>query len=151
MKRQTFKKGPALLLLLTVAGAFIGLGIFLDGEVIPSSSSSEDLLKKTVSKTSSKTSGDTPSSSAGTSDQPSEIAQQLKRAIDVANRSESDESEKLAQSLSTSDEKISETNRMLEEKGLLPATDNGNEKSEEFSRRLESLKARLATLQSPDK
>lgn len=147
MKIKAFKKGPAIILLLMVATAFIGLGIFLDGEVLPTPSLSKNFLKRNISKTS----DDSSPSPAGASDQPSEIAQQLKRAIDAANRSESDESEKLAQSISTSEEKISETSRLLEEKGFLPATGKSSEKSEAFSRRLESLKARLATLQSPNK
>ena len=140
------KKGPAIIVLLIVAAAFAGLGIFLDGEVIPSHSSSEDLLKGSVSKSAPATGS--PAESA--SDRPSEIAQQLKVAIDTANRSETETTEKLAHSLTTSKERITQANRMLEERGIVPETDQSNEKSQKFSRRLESLKARLSQLQSTD-
>jgi len=147
LKTQVLKQGPAIILLLTVAAAFSGLGIFLDEEVIPSPPSSEHLLKEATAKASVDASAVAPAAP----EQPSEIARQLKGAIDSANRQESDETEKLTQKISTSGEMISETNRLLEEKGVLPATDGASEKSEEFSRRLEELKTRLAKMQSSGK
>lgn len=126
--------------------AFVGLGIFLDGEVVPVTPSSKNLLNASAEKVS----RDAGASLERASGQSSEIAQQLKKAIDAANRSESEETEGVTQNISASDEKISQINRLLEEKGVLPATDKNHEESEKFSRRLESLKARLAKLQLID-
>jgi len=126
--------------------AFVGLGIFLDGEVVPVTPSSKILLNTSAEKVS----RDAGASLERASGQSSEIAQQLKQAIDAANRAESEETEGVTQNISASDEKISQINRLLEEKGDLPATDKNHEESEKFSRRLESLKARLAKLQLID-
>lgn len=144
MKRPGLKNGSAIIF--TIAMAFVGLGIFLDGEVVPVTPSSKNLLNASAEKVS----RDAGASLERASGQSSEIAQQLKKAIDAANRSESEETEGVTQNISASDEKISQINRLLEEKGVLPATDKNHEESEKFSRRLESLKARLAKLQLID-
>lgn len=48
---QVARKGPALPILLGVASAFIGSGIFLDNEVLPLSSDTEEILDGAVGMT----------------------------------------------------------------------------------------------------
>jgi len=84
---QAIKKGPALLILVALAVSIAALGIFLDGKVIPTQASSKDLIREAASKSSI----DSSANQTTPSDQLSEVAQQLKRAIDVANQSDTDE------------------------------------------------------------
>lgn len=136
-------KGSAFLLLVSLAVTIAGLGIFFDGNVIPNPTSSEDLIQETAAKSFS----DLSANQTITSDQPSEVAQQLKRAIDAANQIDTDEIEALSDKQTASNETITETNQLLEEKGVIRAMDSESEKSREFNQKIEELKARLVKLQ----
>jgi hypothetical protein len=101
---QVGKKGSALLILLTVATAFAALGIFLDGEVLPTTSDTEKLVKATAVQ-SSLTLRRSVSDAAS---EPSQVSQQLSRAIEAANRNESETAARL-------DERINASQRLIDE------------------------------------
>lgn len=143
MKAQVINKGTALLTLVSLAVIIVTLGVFLDGNVIPNPSSSEHLLDTTVAHAAVSSSVN----KSASSDQPSAVAQQLKRAIDAANESKSDETSALADKQVASKEKIAEINRLLEDKGVIKAMDSESKKSQQFNQKIEDLKTRLMKLQ----
>ncbi|MCU7806971.1 MAG: hypothetical protein KZQ73_03755, partial [Candidatus Thiodiazotropha sp. (ex Semelilucina semeliformis)] len=105
---QVTHKGPALLILLIVAVAFIGLGVFLDEEVIPSIPETEEIIQSTAIQAA----ASQQKAALKQSTEPSEVTQQLKRAVEVANQTEAESTEKLADKLATSKTLIDETNQL---------------------------------------
>ena len=144
LKTQVIKKGPALLILLVVATAFVGLGVFLDEAVIPSQPDTEEIIERTAQKAIAPKQTATPKQSTA----PSEITQQLKRAVEAANQTEADTTEQLAEQLASSKSLIEETNQLLEEKGVSSDGMGNSEKSQQFNQKLDDLKARLVELKS---
>jgi hypothetical protein len=137
------KKGPALL---AVAATFIALGIFLDGEVLPTSPDTEKLVKATAVE-SSLLQRRTDSTDAY---KPSEVSQQLRRAIEAANRNESDSASRLEEQIAASQTLIDETNQLLEEKGVSGNGVADSAKQQQFNKQLNELKSRLAELKASD-
>jgi hypothetical protein len=146
MNAKTISKGPALLILIIVASVFTGLGIFLDEEVLPTPPNTEEVIQDLGSQaTDSKGSFTKPQST-----EPSEITQQLTRAVEAANETESMEEDQLAGKLADSKSLIEETNQLLEEKGVASNEIGSSEKSQQFNQQLNDLKARLVELQSSE-
>ena len=146
MKTQVIKKGPALLILLVVATVFVALGVFLDEAVIPTQPDTQEIIEKTAQKATAPKQTATPKQSTA----PSEITQQLKRAVEAANQTEADSTEQLTDKLATSKSLIEETNQLLEEKGVSSDRMGSSEKSQEFNQKLDDLKARLVELRSSE-
>ena len=140
---QVIRKGPALLILLGVAAAFTGLGIFLDNEVLPPSSDANDILDGAVSKAAM----DAHVSQTNQAENPSEIEQQLRRAVEAVNSTETDKHEVLDEKITKSKILIEETNRMLEEKGVSRAEPAASDKTQAFNQKLSELKAKLVELE----
>jgi hypothetical protein len=143
---QASKKGSALLILLSVAVTLTALGIFLDGEVLPPSPDTEKLVKETAvqSSLSQRRTGSTDAS------EPSEVSQQLSRAIEAANRSESDNAAQLEERITASQGLIDETNQLLEQKGISGKGAGDSAKRQQFNQTLNELKSRLAELKASD-
>jgi hypothetical protein len=136
-------KGPALLILLGVAVACIGLGIFLDNEVLPPSSDTNEILEGAVAKAA----RDTRASGSSQPANPSEVERQLRRAVEAANSTETEKQDVLEEKVAKSKTLIEETNRMLEEKGVSQAEPVANDKARAFNQKLSDLKAKLVELQ----
>jgi hypothetical protein len=141
---QVGKKVPAFLIFLAVAGTFTALGIFLDEEVLPTSPDTEQLVKATAVKSSL---SQRPINSDNVSE-PSEVSQQLSRAIEAANRNDSDSVSRLEERVATSQRLIDETNQLLEEKGVSGKGAVDSAKRQQFNQQLNELKARLAELKA---
>jgi hypothetical protein len=142
----TIKKGPAILSLLLVATAIITLGIFLDGKVIAPQPDNDKLIKEAaVESALEKRKQETPVST-----EPSEVSQQLERAITAANQTETDTTERLEKRVATSKALIEETNQLLVEKGVTSNSQAQSEKSQQFNQQIDDLKARLNQLKSSD-
>lgn len=137
------KKRPVILTLLFVAVAIIGVGIALDGTVTPPASDTNTLIDNLA--TQSAPSQGKPASTEPA--QPSEVAQQLRQAIEAANRSEANKAERLQQQAASGQAKIKEINRIIMEKGGSGQRTSSNERVEQFNQRVEELKARMAELQ----
>jgi hypothetical protein len=140
------KKGPALIVLLAVAGAFTALGISLDEEVLPTSPDTQQLVRVTAVQ-SSLSQRRTQSADAS---EPSEVLQQLSRAIEAANQSESDSASQLEERMTASRRLIDETNRLLEERGASGKGDVESAKRQEFNQKFSELESRLTELKVPE-
>jgi len=127
------------LILLLVAFAIVGVGVAVDGNVLPSVPDTEALLEKAVQ---SSRSTQPPETSEPTA--PSEVVQQLRRAVDAANRSEEESAVSLEAEIAASKTKVEAINGILEKKsrdaGLAVA---GSERAQQFESRLGELSARL--------
>jgi hypothetical protein len=109
---QAGKKGPALLILLAVAGIFTALGTFLDGEVLPTSPDTEQIVKATAVQSS--LSRRCMNSADIT--EPSNVLQKLSRTIEAANQNKSDSASRPEDRITASGRLIDETNQLLEAK-----------------------------------
>ncbi|MGD9171838.1 MAG: hypothetical protein PVI97_17585 [Candidatus Thiodiazotropha sp.] len=143
---QVGKKGPALFILITVALTFTALGIFLDGEVLPTSPDTEKPVKAAArqSKFSQRRINSTDAAES------SEVSQQLSRAIEAANRNESDSVSRLDKRINASQTLIDETNQLLEEKGVSSKGVAVSTKRQQFNQQLDDLKSRLAKLKASE-
>ena len=140
------KKGTFIFILFLVALTITGLGIFLDDEVIPPLPDTERIVKDAAVQSS------LAQRSAVKTEisEPSEVAEQLKRAIDAANRNEDSDASQLDARTITSQTLIEETNQLLEEKGGSGKAVSGNEKLKQFNQQLDELKSKLAEINSSD-
>ena len=139
---RSIEKGTGLLILTLAAFAIIGAGLFFDGEVLPPASDTQAIIDSVA--TQSALSQRAASKVEPT--QPSEVAQQLKRAIDAANQSETESAARLEEKITASKALIETTNRLLVEKGTASADLSNSEKSQQFNQKINDLKARLAEL-----
>jgi hypothetical protein len=141
---QVGKKGPALLIFLSVAVTFTALGIFLDGEVLPTSPDTQKPVKANAvpSNLSQRSTNSTDAT------EPSAVSQQLSRAIEAANRNESETASRLEARITASQRLIEETNQLLEEKGVSSQGAAVNAKHHQFNQQLNELKWRLAELKA---
>jgi hypothetical protein len=146
LKSKAGKKGTALFILLAVAGTFTALGIFIDGRVLPTSPDTEKIVKETAVQ-SSLSQRRTNSADAS---EPSEVSQQLSRAIEAANQRETDSASQLEERVATSKKLIDETNQLLEEKEVSSIGPVDSAKRQEFNQQLNELKARLAELKASE-
>jgi post-segregation antitoxin (ccd killing protein) len=138
------KRRHLLIALLVVPFPIIGVGVSLDGGVLPPHSETEEPLKETALKSSrsqDNTNGPSPTQS-------SEIARQLSRAIEAANQNETEETWRLEAAITSSQTAINETNHLLEEKGLSIKSRSNSENSLRFHQQLGELQSRLAELKA---
>jgi hypothetical protein len=138
------KKGLALIIFF--AGAVAALGIFLDEEVLPTLSDAEQLVKATAVQ-SFLSQRRTHSADAS---EPSEVSQQLSRAIEAANQNESDRALLLEERIAASRRLIDETNRLIEEKGASGKGPAESAKRLQFNQKLSELKHRLTELKASE-
>jgi hypothetical protein len=140
------KKGVAITTLVVVAALFAGLGVFLDGKVLPlPSPDTEELIKQTEVKSSLQLQREI---ARNNPTEPSEVPLQLGRAIEAANQNETERTSKLEERITASDALIEKNNRLLDEKGRSEASASGNDKLNQFNQKLESLQSRLTELEA---
>ena len=97
-------KGTALATLTVVAAVFIGLGVFLDGEVLPQPSPDTDkLIKQTEIQSSLQLQREI---ARNNPTEPSEVSRQLGRAIEAANQNETERTSELEERITASDSLI---------------------------------------------
>jgi hypothetical protein len=143
---QVGKKGPPLLILLTVAVTFAALGIFLGGEVLPTSPDT----KKPVMATAVQSPLSQRRINSTAAAEPSEVSQQLSRAIQATNQIESDSALRLEARITASQRLIDKTNQLLEEKGVSSRGAAFSTKRQQFNLQLNELKFRLAELKASE-
>jgi hypothetical protein len=140
------KTGVALTTLVVVAALMTGLGVFLEGKVLPlPSSDTEELIKQTEVKSSLQLQRET---ARNTPTEPSEVSLQLGRAIEAANQNETERTSQLEERVTASDALIEKNNRLLDEKGRSGESASGNDKLNQFNQKLESLQSRLTELEA---
>jgi hypothetical protein len=140
------KTGVALTTLVVVAALMTGLGVFLEGKVLPlPSSDTEELIKQTEVKSSLQVQREIAHNNPT---EPSEVSLQLGRAIEAANQNETERTSKLEERITASDALIEKNNRLLDEKGRSEASASGNDKLNQFNQKLESLQSRLTELEA---
>ena len=138
------KKGTTLASLLAVAVLFAGLGVFLDGEVLPPVTDTEKLIKETEVQSSLQSLRE---KTRAIPPEPSDISLQLGRAIEAANQNESERSSEIEERIAVSQTKIEETNRILDEKGRTDKGVSSSEKLDAFNQKVEELQSRLVELE----
>ena len=143
---QLGKKGTVLATLVVVAAVFTGLGVFLDGEVLPlPSPDTERLIKEAETQSSLQLQRDIARNKPA---EPSEVSLQLGRAIDAANQNDTQRTSELEERITASDSLIEQTNQLLDEKGRSAKSVSSSEKLNAFNQKLEQLKSRLTDLES---
>jgi hypothetical protein len=105
---QDGKKGPTLLILLTVAVTFAALGIFLDGEVLPTLIDIQKLVIVSVVQ-SNQSRRRTNSTDVA---EHSEVSQQISGVIEAVNRNETGGASRF-------EARITASQRLIEEKGAI--------------------------------
>ena len=141
-------KGTALATVMVVAAVFAGLGVFLDGKVLPLPSPDEDkLIKQTEIHSSLQLKREI---SRNNPTGPSEVSQQLGRAIEAANQNETERTSELEGRITASDSLIEQTNQLLDEKGRSQRSASSSEKLNQINQKIEALQSRLVELESSE-
>lgn len=142
MSRIT-SSGKTLLTLLLVGSAILAIGIFLDGKVISTPQPSAMDISSTAEDSHAAAQTPKPADS-------SQVAQQLKRAIDAANETEAQADARLEEKRVAAHDKIEEANRLLNEKGGSGQRVPSSERFQQFNQQHNQLKARLVELQASE-
>ena len=133
---------------MVVAAVFIGLGGFLDGKVLPLPSPDADkLIKQTEIQSSLQLQREI---ARNNPTEPSEVSQQLGRAIEAANQNETERTSELEERITASDSLIEQTNQLLEEKGRSERSVSSSERLNQINQKIEALQSRLVELESSD-
>jgi hypothetical protein len=148
-KRKDFKKNKhkytALISVSSVALLFIGLGVFLDGEVLPKGSDAERLIKQTEKKAITEIKQQIPTSSQSDS---SEYIGQLSHAIDLARQTEQIGVSELERRVSVTKASINEINQLANLDSDLNEDELDNDRLDEFNQNLNKLQNQLSELEA---
>lgn len=144
MQNRIATKTPTLSVFLMVVVTFTGLGIFLDGRVLPEQPRVETVIQLPEETPASIPATPLESNKVSISN---EVAGHLKQAIEIESRRAMESSAALKQKLDKTKVLIGETQQLFEQKSTVRSRQPNEERMQAFNSKLEVLKTQLAEME----
>jgi hypothetical protein len=147
MVSKTKSRLTALVAIPAVALLFMGLGVFLDGEVLPPEPNTEKIIEQAKQQANNELEQSEVSASGHAS---SEYLDQLSKAIDSANDSEHDDYAQLERQTVVVNEYMEEINQVMDIGSSLEKDELRSDRLDKLNRDLDGLQKKLSVLEASE-